>query len=182
MCSLQICAHNYCLTLSASSNQEDKMEAEESASSVAKAESTQGAVAEEPSVLDTSVESKGEGSESLVVHVDEPFMSELDAELAESTTPKKSEGNQDVMLTNQVDNKTAEAVEGKEKGESELPEKANKTEKSPVGDAKKDEKGDEKVTPAKASSSTGKDSSSDKKSTSSAGAATSRSKRFVGHA
>ena len=121
-----------------------------------------------PAAADTSATSKPEDNESLIVHVEESALAEIDAEL--TSTPKKSDeksGEEGVDS-----NKLAESdKEGKEKWESESPEKSGGDKDGTKKDGEK--KTDDKTGDGKSSA---KDSSSEKKSPSSA---TSRSKRFV---
>ena len=125
------------------------------------------------SAADESTASKPEDNESLVVHVEESALAEIDAEAAElSSTPKKSDEKS--AEEGAVDsNKTADSnkTEGKEKWESETPEKAA----GDKNEAKKE--GDEKSNDKSGDGKSAKDAGSEKKSP--AGSAASRSKRFV---
>ncbi|XP_072021068.1 LOW QUALITY PROTEIN: uncharacterized protein [Amphiura filiformis] len=116
------------------------------------------------SAADESSTSKPEDNESLVVHVEESALAEIDAEL--TSTPRKSDdkSGEEGGDSNKLDNKN----EGKEKWESETPEK-NAGDKN---DAKKE--GDDKSNEKSGDGKTAKDAGSEKKSP--AGSAASRSK------
>lgn len=119
-------------------------------------------------------ENKPEDNESLVVHVDESALAEIDAEL--TSTPRKSGGEDDVAGGTGDDSNKADEDEknqGKEKWESETPEKS-KGEKIEADKQGEGGKSDEKTADGKSA----KDSSTEKKSPAS-GSAASRSKRFV---